>query len=88
MKQYTSSGDVLPEESEAPRFEIKAYLKSELALLYFPCFSSEAALRKLRRWINFNADLHRDLYNGPEGKNDQLFSKRQVTVLVRYLDMP
>lgn len=70
------------------RFEIKAYLKSDLALLYFPCLSSEAALRKLRRWINFNPSLHRELYGGPEGKNDQLFSRRQVAILVKYLDAP
>ena len=90
MKKYTSSETAFPEnsESEAYRFEIKAYLKSDLALLYFPCLSSEAALRKLRRWINFNPSMHRELYDGPEGKNDQIFSRRQVAILVRYLDAP
>ena len=90
MKKYTSSETTFPEnsESETYRFEIKAYLKSDLALLYFPCLSSEAALRKLRRWINFNPSLHRELYGGPEGKNDQLFSRRQVAILVKYLDAP
>ena len=60
MKKYTSSETAFPEnsESEAYRFEIKAYLKSDLAQLYFPCLSAEAALRKLRRWINFNPSLH------------------------------
>ena len=58
MKKYTSSETAFPEnsESEAYRFEIKAYLKSDLAQLYFPCLSAEAALRKLRRWVNFNPD--------------------------------
>lgn len=90
MKKYTSSETTFPEnsESEAYRFEIKAYLKSDLAQLYFPCLSAEAALRKLRRWINFNPSLHHELYEGPEGKNDQIFSKRQVAVLVKYLDQP
>lgn len=90
MKKYTSSETAFPEnsESEAYRFEIKAYLKSDLAQLYFPCLSAEAALRKLRRWINFNPSLHHELYEGPEGKNDQIFSKRQVAVLVKYLDEP
>ena len=90
MKKYTSSETTFPEnsESETYRLEIKAYLKSDLALLYFPCLSSEAALRKLRRWINFNPSLHRELYGGPEGKNDQLFSRRQVAILVKYLDAP
>ena len=90
MKKYTSSETTFPEnsESETYRFEIKAYLKSDLAQLYFPCLSAEAALRKLRRWINFNPSLHHELYEGPEGKNDQIFSKRQVAVLVKYLDEP
>ena len=90
MKKYTSSETAFPEnsESEAYRFEIKAYLKSDLAQLYFPCLSAEAALRKLRRWINFNPSLHPELYEGPEGKNDQIFSKRQVAVLVKYLERP
>ena len=90
MKKYTSSETAFPEnsESEAYPFEIKAYLKSDLAQLYFPCLSAEAALRKLRRWINFNPSLHHELYEGPEGKNDQIFSKRQVAVLVKYLERP
>ncbi len=90
MKKYTSSETAFPEnsESETCRFEIKAYLKSDLAQLYFPCLSAEAALRKLRRWINFNPSLHHELYEGPEGKNDQIFSKRQVAVLVKYLERP
>ena len=90
MKKYTSSETTFPEnsESETYRFEIKAYLKSDLAQLYFPCLSAEAALRKLRRWINFNPSLHHELYEGTEGKNDQIFSKRQVAVLVKYLERP
>ena len=90
MKKYTGSETTFPEnsESETYRFEIKAYLKSDLAQLYFPCLSAEAALRKLRRWINFNPSLHHELYEGPEGKNDQIFSKRQVAVLVKYLERP
>lgn len=90
MKKYTSSETTFPEnsESETYRFEIKAYLKSDLAQLYFPCLSAEAALRKLRRWVNFNPSLHHELYEGPEGKNDQIFSKRQVAVLVKYLERP
>ena len=85
LKKYTNTETVFPEESGS---EVRAYLKSDLAQLYFPCLSSEAALRKLRRWINFNPSLHRELYDGPEGKNDQLFSRRQVAILVKYLDAP
>lgn len=80
MNQHT-----MPEE---PGFEIKAYLKSDLARLYFPCFTSEAAMRKLRRWINLNRELCSRMNDGPEGKNDRLYSKRQVALLVKFLDVP
>lgn len=75
-------------EGLAEAFVIKSYLKSELAQLYFPYLTSAAALKKLRKWISANDDLHRRLYSGCEGKNDQTFSRRQVAVLVAVLDPP
>lgn len=90
MKQSIYVGKAFPEEPEDEKstFEIKAYLKVDLARLYFPCLSPEAALRKLRSWINRNPALHHELYSNFEGKNDQSFSKRQIAVLVKYLDVP
>ncbi len=71
------------------KFEYRAYLKKELARLYFPDVSDdECALKKLRRWIHRNASLYRELYDGPEGRNDQAFSRRQVEVIVKYLEEP
>lgn len=55
-------------ETPEDKFEIKAYLKTEFAQLYFPCLSAEAALKKLRKWIAVNPELHRQLYGGREGK--------------------
>ena len=51
-------------ETPEDKFEIKAYLKTEFAQLYFPCLSAEAALKKLRKWIAVNPELHRQLYGG------------------------
>ena len=48
----------------------------------------EAALRKMRKWIHRNPDLYRELYAGTEGKNEQAYSKRQVAIIVRYLEAP
>lgn len=69
-------------------FHIRVYLKTELAQLYAPHLDPEAALRKMRKWIHRNPELYRELYEGAEGKNEQAYSKRQVEILVRYLDTP
>lgn len=73
---------------ENDEFEIRVYLKTELAQLYSPYLGPEAALRKMQKWIRHNAQLHEELYSGKEGKNEQAFSKRQVEILVKYLDSP
>ncbi len=70
-------------------FKIRPYGKKELAMLYFPQAKSKTiALKKLRRWIHYNHQLHEELYNGPEGRNDWYFSVRQVKVLIKYLEEP
>lgn len=75
-------------EKESEEFKIRPYLKTELAQLYLPYLSAEAALRKMQKWIRNNASFHAELYSGTEGKNEQAFSKRQVEIVVRYLDPP
>jgi hypothetical protein len=42
----------------------------------------------MRKWIHRNPDLYRELYAGTEGKNEQAYSKRQVAIIVRYLEAP
>ena len=75
-------------EKESEEFKIRPYLKSDLAQLYLPYLPAEAALRKMQKWIRNNPAFHAELYSGMEGKNEQAFSKRQVEVVVRYLDPP
>lgn len=69
-------------------FQVRVYLKTELAQLYAPHLDPEAALRKMRKWIHRNPELYDELYAGTEGKNEQAYSKRQVAIIVRYLDAP
>lgn len=76
------------EEEKEEEFRIRVYLKTELAQLYSPHLTPEAALRKMQKWIRHNVPLHEELYSGKEGKNEQAFSKRQVEILVKYLDPP
>ena len=75
-------------ETTQEEFQVRVYLKTELAQLYAPHLNPEAALRKMRKWIHRNPELYNELYAGTEGKNELAYSKRQVAVLVRYLDTP
>ena len=38
--------------------------------------------------IRKNKELHSLLYQGGEGKNDHSYTRRQVSLIVRYLDTP
>ena len=59
--------------------EMRCYEKAELAMLYFPHLPATLAMRKLRRWIRYNPELD---------KNADFYSKRQVKLIVEYLDEP
>lgn len=78
------------ERGEFPKsdFEVRAYLKTELAQMYNPNMSVGAAMRKMRMWIRRNRELYTAFYEGGEGVHDQSYSKRQVRLLVRYLEEP
>lgn len=39
------------------KFEIKAYKKSQLAMIYFPDYSKDSAMRNLREWFRVNPRL-------------------------------
>lgn len=42
----------MEENKEEKKFELRAYDKAELALLYCPGRSEETAMKTLTRWIN------------------------------------
>lgn len=39
------------------KFEIRAYYKSELAMIYFPQMTKRGALRRLNNWFRINRNL-------------------------------
>ena len=40
------------------KFEIKAYYKSELAMIYSPNMSKRGAIRRFNKWLEKNANLN------------------------------
>ena len=44
-------------ETTQEEFQVRVYLKTELAQLYAPHLNPEAALRKMRKWIHRNPEL-------------------------------
>ncbi len=82
------STDCHPDARLSGGFVVRPYRKSDFARLYFPDLSPRCALRKLHRWISRSPSLEEAVYGGPEGRNDQSFSRRQVELLVRHFDVP
>lgn len=68
--------------------EMRCYEKAELAMLYFPHLPATLAMRKLRRWIRYNPELEKRLAECHVNKNADFYSKRQVKLIVEYLDEP
>ena len=64
-------------------FEIRAYGKSELAMIYFPHYSQDTAMKKLRRWFKINPRL-RHLVN----RDIEDFTPKQVRLIVREVGEP
>ena len=62
-------------ETAQEEFQIRVYLKTELAQLYAPHLDPEAALRKMRKWIHRNPDLYRELYAGIQQKTSGYYSE-------------
>jgi len=68
--------------------EMKAYLKAELARLYFPMLPADLAMRRLRRWIHNNPELELELGKCHVSKNADFYSRKQVSLIVNYFDEP
>ena len=70
-------------------FNIRAYGKGELALLYFPTAStSHSAVNHLMAWINRCTPLRDRLTDMGYRKTDKFFSPRQVAEIVEHLGEP
>ena len=70
------------------QFEIRSYLKTELAQLYHPHLPSAYAMNKLRSWIRRCPELYTQMYSHGEGKNDHSYTRRQVKLIIEFLDVP
>lgn len=65
------------------RFKIRAYGKSELALLYFPDSSKDSAMKRLRSWFRINPRLAPLL-----SSRGSSFTPKQVRLIVDELGEP
>ena len=73
---------------EEKKFELRAYDKVELALLYCPGRTEETALKTLQRWIKQCGQLIEAL--GVIGYNSRRhrFLRQEVELIVRHLGEP
>ena len=70
-------------------FNVRAYSKKELALLYFPTsYSPHTAVNHLMSWINRCTPLSDRLHEMGYRKTDKFFSPRQVAEIVEHLGEP
>ena len=64
-------------------FKIRAYGKSELAMLYFPGDSPENALKKLRCWFAKNKKLKHFV-----SREKKYYTPKQVRIIIEELGEP
>ena len=70
-------------------FEIKAYGKSELAMLYFPGTADpHVAANHLAAWIRRCKPLCRDLQALGVSRHAKSFTPKEVALIVHYIGEP
>lgn len=70
-------------------FSIRAYGKSELAMMYFPTSSSpHTAVNHLMAWINRCMPLRQALDAKGYKKSAKFFTPKEVKEIVEYLGCP
>lgn len=73
---------------EEKSFELRAYDKIELALLYCPGRSEETAMKTMTRWINGCAGLVQALSDLGYNSRRHRFLRQEVEQIVRFLGEP
>jgi len=73
---------------EESKFIIRSYHKIDLAQMYSPDVKADSAARKMRRWINRNAELKRRLEEIQINALNHTYTPRQVAILVEFLGEP
>lgn len=70
-------------------FKIRPYGRTELAQLYSPCITPEAAWKKLRAWIGYHPQLPGTLRNlGYDQRRQRVFTPSQVRAIVEAIGEP
>ena len=69
-------------------FNIRAYTKKELALLYFPDSNPRTAVNHLMSWIRGSKTLWQKLQETGYYVNSKAFTPRQVRAIVEQLGEP
>ena len=67
---------------------MKEYGRTELAQLYCPTLTPDAAWRKLKRWIGLNSDLTRELTELGYTARQRTFTPRMVSRIFHWLGEP
>ncbi|WP_288360235.1 DUF4248 domain-containing protein [uncultured Bacteroides sp.] len=69
-------------------FAIRCYDKNELAHLYFPTLTENAAVDKLRRWIRKCRPLMEEIESADFRPKMKMYTGREVRLIVRHLGEP
>ena len=69
-------------------FQLRAYRKQELALMYFKDEEKSNATRNLRRWIEQCTELLRRLTELDYNKRRKFYTRQEVELIIQYLGMP
>ena len=73
---------------EEDSFQVRAYRKQDLAMLYFPDEEKNSASRKLRRWMAECNDLLKELAVINYRKCRKFYTRQEVAIIVEYLGFP
>ena len=84
IKRITSNKN----KSNMNKFEIQAYTKKELALLYFPSAEPHTAVNRLMSWVKRCKPLHMALIAQGYKKTAKWLSPREVALVVEHLGEP
>ena len=66
----------------------RTFGRTELAQLYSPDLTAEAAWKKLKRWISLNVDLTRELQKLGYTPSQRTFTPKMVEHIFYYLGEP
>lgn len=75
-------------EKNLKEFEIRMYLKADLAQLYCPNHSPILALQNLKRWMRKCTPLMAELAAAGYDKRRHWFLKKEVHIIWKYLGDP